>query len=377
MTSFQNLLLAARKAQRGKRMKAGTAHFNFFGERELLRLQTELRAGTYRPGAYRHFTIREPKPRLISAAPYRDRVVHHAFCNVVEPLFERRFIHDSYACRLGKGTHRAVDRAQSFLRANRYVLQCDVRKYFPSVVHGVLMGFLARKISDGRVLGLARIILASWGAPQGLPIGNLTSQFFANVYLDVLDRFMKVEQRQNYYVRYMDDFLVFGRDKTRLARLKKEAGLFLRDRLRLDLHSKKAVVSPGCNGLSFLGFRLFRGYRRLRPQNVRRFVRRMRTNRVLLEAGLVTREGVARSWESWRAYAVHADAAGRLREAGRRFFETSRQFSGVMRGRFLHSRPRLELRVVMAPSGQAGPRSTVLSFMGHGLRTRLALLGEG
>ncbi len=133
ITAFDNLLLAARRAQKGKRFKPGCARFNLNLERELLRLQQELVAGTYRHGPYHDFFINDPKRRLISAAPYRDRVVHHALCNVIEPLFDRTFIHDTYACRRDKGTHAAVNRYTHYARRYRYVLKCDVRKYFPSI----------------------------------------------------------------------------------------------------------------------------------------------------------------------------------------------------------------------------------------------------
>ncbi|MBI2876702.1 MAG: hypothetical protein HYY20_07455 [Candidatus Tectomicrobia bacterium] len=204
--SFENLLLAARKAQRGKRFRENVGRFNLGLERELLALQEELRGQTYRPGGYREFKIFRPKAcpgprsgeRLISAAPYRDRVVHHALCNVIEPLFDRTFIHDSYACRKGKGTHRAVNRLTAFCRRSRYALQCDIRKYFPSIDHEILLGLISRKIRDKQVLGLIRVILdasnpqepvpdlyfegddpaAALARRRGIPIGNLISQFF-------------------------------------------------------------------------------------------------------------------------------------------------------------------------------------------------------
>ena len=159
VTSFENLWLAHRKAARGKRGQPAVAAFEFNLEDELCRLQDELSAETYRPGAYTSFYIRDPKRRLISAAPFRDRVVHHALCNVIEPLFERTFIGDSYANRVGKGTHWALDRAQAFARRYRYVLQCDVEQFFPSVDLTILRGVLARKIADVRVMGLVDRIL--------------------------------------------------------------------------------------------------------------------------------------------------------------------------------------------------------------------------
>ena len=202
--NWDNFLLAHRKAARGKRSKEPAARFEYHLEDNLITLHDELQAKTYRPGPYDSFYIHEPKRRLISAAPFRDRVVHHALCNVIEPIFERSFIHDSYANRVGKGNHRALDRAQFFARRYRYVLPCDVRQFFPSVDHAILRRILARKLPDPDVMWLVdRILESSMGVPskeyqmiwfpgddllaanrpRGLPIGNLTSQFWANCYL--------------------------------------------------------------------------------------------------------------------------------------------------------------------------------------------------
>ncbi len=209
--SFENLWLAYRKARRGKRKKASVADFEYGLEDELLQLQAELESETWQPGPYRSFYIHEPKRRLISAAPFRDRVVHHTLCNVIEPLWERRFIFDSYANRRGKGTHRAIVRCSQFAHRYRYVLQCDVRQFFPSIDHEILLATLVRVIQDEKVLNLAeRIICSGAGVlsevyamqwfpgddllaqlrPRGLPIGNLTSQFWANVYLNSFDHFV-------------------------------------------------------------------------------------------------------------------------------------------------------------------------------------------
>ncbi len=207
--SFENLLLAAHAAARGKRFKPGVARFLFDLESQILRLREELASKSYRPGPYRTFTIYEGKTRQISAAPFRDRVVHHALTGVLDPIFDRSFIVDSYACRRGKGTHAAVNRCQQFARRHGYVLKADVRKYFPSIDHEILKTLITRKIKDLDVLWLVGLIIDR-SNPQGpvlmwfpgddlftpterrrgLPLGNQTSQFFANVYLDPLDHFV-------------------------------------------------------------------------------------------------------------------------------------------------------------------------------------------
>lgn len=224
LISFEGLLAAAEKACKGKRFRPPVAAFHFDLERHLWRLHQELADKTYRPGPYRTFFIHEPKRRQISAAPYRDRVVHHALTRVLEPIFERSFVHDSYACRKGKGTHAAVRRSQEFARRHRYVLKADIRKFFPSIDHAILKALLARKVKDPHVLWLAGLLIdgsnpqegvCDWFAGddlfapaqrcRGLPIGNQTSQFFANVYLDPLDHFVKERLEIEGYTRYVDD----------------------------------------------------------------------------------------------------------------------------------------------------------------------------
>lgn len=330
--SFHNLLNAARAAARGKRREANVARFLFNLEHHLVRLHDELATHTYEPGAYRTFEIHEPKRRTISAAPFRDRVVHHALCNVLEPIFERAFIHDSYACRKGKGTHAAVDRFQAYARRHRYVLQCDIRKFFPSVDHQVLKSVIRRKIKDRDVLWLVDRIIDN-ASPQdavdgwfpgddlftvaarrrGLPIGNQTSQFFANVLLNPFDHFVRDHLRVPGYVRYVDDFAIFGDDKVARADLREQCRTFLA-RVRLRLHPTKSVISRTANGSRFLGYRIFPDHRLLPRQNLVRFRRRLRDMRSRFAAGTLSLEAVRQRLRSWIGHAMHADTY-RLRAA--------------------------------------------------------------
>jgi retron-type reverse transcriptase len=306
--NFENLLLAAKQAQRGKRMKIDVAGFNFGLEGELLKLQDELRTQSYRPGNYRHFYINDPKRRLISAAPYRDRIVHHAYCNIVEPIFDKAFIYHSYACRLNKGTHKALDRCQSFLRANQYVLQCDISKYFSSVNHQVLLSLIVKKIKDKKVISLTELIIGSGAAgTKGIPIGNLTSQFFANLYLNELDYFIKFDLKERYYLRYMDDFLIFSNDKKDLHGIKEKLRLFLGESLRLDLHLKKTIIFPVKLGVDFCGFRIFKDYRRLRRTNVLLFNKRMKKLRGLFRQGRIEVKDISHSIRCWIAHASYGN----------------------------------------------------------------------
>lgn len=334
---FANLFFAERAAARGKRGRPDVAAFEYHLEDHLLRLRDVLRAKTYRPGPYRRYTIRQPKERVIAAAPYRDRVVHHALCRVIEPLFERRFSPDSYASRLGKGTHAALDRCTQLARRFPYVLRCDLVQFFSSMDHAVLRTQLARVIGDPDVLWLCDQILAGGVDPSpqpaslvgkgepdpplprtgeglgvgacGLPIGNQTSQFWANVYLNALDQYAARELRCPGYVRYVDDFLLFAPDKPTLHAWRREVIAFLAT-LRLRLHEPEAAVFPVSTGIPFLGFRIYPDHRRLRRRNGVAFARRLRTLARGVEAGTVSIERLTASVQGWVAHASHADTYG-------------------------------------------------------------------
>jgi len=280
---WENLYHAYRRAAKGKRSRAPAAAFEFRLEDNLIQLQDELADETYQPGAYVNFTIHEPKRRLISAAPFRDRVVHHALCQVIEPAFERGFIDHSYANRVGKGTHRALDTCQQWMRRYRYLLPCDIRQFFPSIDHHILHRSLNRHIQDSAIRRLcARILQSGIGVlreaydmiyflgdelfainrPRGLPIGNLTSQFWANCYMSEFDHFVTRTLGCQAYLRYVDDFLLFADDKATLwawrsALVERLAGL------RLTLHEPQAQVRPTEDGIRFLGFVIYPTHRLL------------------------------------------------------------------------------------------------------------------
>ncbi len=233
-----------------------------------MRLHEELTADTWQPGSYTYFDIHEPKLRRVAAAPFRDRVVHHALVRVLEPIFEKKFIEDSYACRKGKGTHAGVRRCAEFTRRFPYVLKCDLRRYFPSIDHEILLQRIGKTIADRQVMALIRRILGThedghrteWGEDlldchirrHGLPIGNLTSQFFANVHLDGFDHFVKQELGVKGYVRYVDDFLIFAESREQARAWGKQAREYLTDR-RMEIHPDKcrhAVPGSGTSRMS-------------------------------------------------------------------------------------------------------------------------------
>jgi len=332
LTSFENLLQAYRQARLGKRARPAVAEFGFHLERELFALQRELRDGSYRPGRYRLFTIYERKPRAIAAAPFRDRVVHHAVMQRIEPPTDRTFIWDSYACRKGKGVHAAVDRYQAWAQTYRYVLKMDIQQYFPSIDHDLLKEKLRRRITDMRVLALLDRIID--GSPEstsdlcyfsgddlfapvercvGIPIGNLTSQFFANLYLDDVDHYIKQVLKVRPYLRYVDDMVVLDYDKHRLAEIRAAVGERLAiDRLRL--HPHKAQISPVADGLNLLGYVVYPSRRRLRSDNGHRFARKLRNMAKAYRAGRLEWATVEASVQSWIGHARHADTEG-LRRA--------------------------------------------------------------
>lgn len=328
ITSFENLFLASRKARKGKRFKENVLRFEARIEDELLRLQAALRDGSYRPGPYAEFTVHERKPRRISAAPYRDRVVHHALNNVIEPIFERCFIHDSYACRPEKGTHAAVDRFTEFSRKNRYVFKTDIAKYFPSIDHAILLDKLSRKIKCRETLRLAELIIsgsnrqdavnayfpgdglfAPYERRRGIPIGNLTSQFFANVYLNDFDHFAKETLKCRCYIRYVDDIVVFGDNKKALWTIRDRMATYLVQE-RLILHPKKTFVLPVAQGVDHLGYRVYPSHRLVRKDTSMRFVKRLRDMARSYETGRTRWRDINASVQSWLGHVKHADSYG-------------------------------------------------------------------
>jgi RNA-directed DNA polymerase len=333
LTDWPNLLCAFHKAAKGKRGKVDVAAFETRLEDRLPELQSRLRARTWTPGGYHSFPIHDPKRRLISAAPFADRVVHHALCNLLEPEFERGFVVESFANRLGKGNHRALDAAQRHARRFAYVLQLDVRRFFPSMDHAVLLRSLRRKIADPDILWLIERILASGDGlleeeadrepfpgddllarcrPRGLPIGNLTSQFWANVYLNPLDHCVKRELRCRGYVRYVDDMLLFADDKALLGVWKQRLTDRLAD-LRLHLHAG-AHPRPVTEGFGFLGFEIFPDRRRLKRRKAVQYRQRLRDMIGRYGDGALDAESLVESVLAWNNHAAYGNTLG-LRKA--------------------------------------------------------------
>lgn len=306
MTAFAHLAAAFKKARKGCGATAETCRFFFHLEKELLALQEALREERYRPAAYRFFKIHDPKTRTIAEAPFRDRVVHHAVVGAIEPVFERRFIFDSYATRTGKGTHEALRRARRFMKGRKWYLKTDIEKYFDSVDHDILMALLKRVLKDRRLLALVEKIVRN--APEsgkGFPIGNLTSQFLANVYLDPFDHWIKDEIGIRAYVRYMDDMVLFSRDKAKLLRMIPVIQEFLYTRLKLTLKPKATMVNQAAHGLSFLGMRVFPNYIRVRTENRKRSLKRLDRRVAQWRAGDIADETLGQCAVSVAAHLRH------------------------------------------------------------------------
>jgi retron-type reverse transcriptase len=324
IANFPALRQAARRAIRGKRKKPGAARFQFGLERELLRLERELQNGTYRTGRYTEIQLTKPKQRLVSAAPFRDRVVQHALMEVVAPLFERGFIGNSFANRIGKGAHRALDTYEHYRDRHAHVLRCDIFRYFPSIDHEILKLGFRRHVACARTLALMDTIIdgsnsqepvnlhfsgddlfAPLARRRGLPIGNLTSQFSANLYLNPLDHFCSEVLRAP-YLRYVDDFALFHDDPAVLAEWRERIAQFL-DRRRLRLHPRKTVIHPTSAPAEFLGFVLHTNGKRALPEaNVKAFKGRLRGMIAAVGAGSLRRADAEARIASWASHADHA-----------------------------------------------------------------------
>lgn len=322
IVSPEHLFAAWEAFRSDKQNKRDVAQFQWNLEPELFRLQRELASGRYRHGAYTSFYISDPKQRHIHKATVRDRVLHHAVFSVLNPIFEPTFIPASFSCRIGKGTHKAVDYLTRMTRSVSrngtkacFVLKCDVQKFFASVDHEILLKLLQRRINDGRAMELLREIVGSFRSDRstlfeakGLPIGNLTSQLFANVYLNEFDQFVKHELRVQHYARYTDDFALVGQTEDELRALLPQISRFLRDRLALTLHPRKIALRRLGQGVDFLGYVVFPYHRLVRTRTRQRMFAKLRRRVEAFRAGTVSEEQLEQSLQSYRGVLSHASS---------------------------------------------------------------------
>ena len=283
--SVKNLLEAWREFIRGKRRRKDVEEFGRHLMYNILALHRDLAAGTYMHGDYQHFKINDPKPRDIHKASVHDRLLHHAIYRQIYPFFDRTFIHDSYSCRLGKGTHRAMNafRRCSYQASKNdtktlWVLKCDIRKFFASINQVMLIKILAERIQDEHIVRLVEKVVVSFSSTKkgkGLPLGNLTSQLLVNIYMNEFDQFVKHKLKAKYYIRYADDFVFLSTDYEWLISLLPQIRDFLRKNLNLELHPSKVSISTLASGIDFLGWVHFSDHRVLRTTTKQRMWRRI------------------------------------------------------------------------------------------------------
>jgi retron-type reverse transcriptase len=283
--SVENLLLAWKEFVRGKKQKKDVQEFSLRLMDNILKLHMELVAKTYTHGAYEAFNISDPKPRNIHKALVRDRLLHHAVYRILYPFFDRTFVSDSYSCRKYKGTHRALNRLRDFGRKvsrnntrTCFVLKCDVRKFFASIDHAVLLAILERYIPDKDILGLLARIIESFHSTRpgvGLPLGNLTSQLLVNIYMNEFDQYVKHKLKAKYFIRYADDFVFLSHDRKSLENLLLKANNFLETTLRLTLHPDKVYIKTLASGVDFLGWVHFPDHRVIRTTTKKRMFKRI------------------------------------------------------------------------------------------------------
>jgi len=332
LCSEENLFLAYRKARKGKSKKKSVLEFEKNLDYELRTLREELLSKTYMPKPLKRFIVRDPKTRTIHASAFRDRIVHHLIIFIIRPIFERIFIYDSFASRIGKGTHSAIKRFDYFKRkvsrngkcvknsrnnnsVEGYVLKADIKHYFDTIDHRILIDMIREKIKDEELIWLIKKVLENFDSSvigKGMPLGNYTSQFFANVYLNKIDYFVKHELRAKYYLRYVDDFVILHRSKKRLEYFRKEIESFLKG-LKIELHPDKTNISPLQKGTQFLGYRIFYHHKLLRKRNLYKFRKNLDKRLELLKEGMIDKTNILESLQGWFGYAQWANTF-KLRE---------------------------------------------------------------
>lgn len=347
--NLEGLYFAYTQAQLDNRYKRKICAFTFSLEENMFRLRWELNRGVYIPRPYTYFMLHDPKTRAIAAPDFRDRIVQHSLVNLIQPLFEKQFIYDSYACRTNKGTHLAARRLKRFLMASRschgsntpiYVLQCDIRKFFQSVSWDILLNIIDKTVTCPRTFDLIKTIVTTHHSlvspkietcPQlslfgpekhtsevsisaeertGLPIGNLTSQLFANIYLDQLDHFIKDRLRVRWYGRYMDDFFVIHHDRTYLKHLCEQINAYLHEELHLSLHPKKLTIKNVTSGVPFVGYRIFYDHVLIRGTTLKRIERNYRSKVKQVKNETMTEQKLSQTRASIVGHFKHANSYG-------------------------------------------------------------------
>jgi len=324
---MNNLANAWRKARKGKTKKLYVIEFEKNIRENLLRLRKELLEQTYKPEPLRTFILRDPKTRRISESVFRDRIVHHAIVRIIEPIFDKTFIYDSCANRIGKGTIFALNRFDKFkrkvtcnLNKEAFCLKADIKHYFQEIDREILIKIIQKRIKCIKTIQLIRLILDNFLGNKGMPLGNLTSQFFANVYLNELDYFIKHTLRAKYYIRYVDDFVILHKSGKQLERWKVDIEKFLKDELGIELHPQKSEIISISEGVDFVGFRNFYYFKLLRKRNILKIKQRIEQ----FNEGILSEEKLKESLNGWWAYAKWANSYN-LRKKLENFISSANQ----------------------------------------------------
>ncbi len=322
--SLDNLSLAWMKARKRKTKKEYVIEFEKNLLKNLTKLHNELNFQTYKPKPLETFILKDPKTRKISKSDFRDRIIHHALIKILEPIFDKTFIYDSYANRKGKGTLKALQRFDFFKRkvsnngeviknefndsnyVKGYCLKADIKHYFDEVDHEVLIEIIKNKIRDEQVTQIIQIVLDNHKTKikgKGMPLGNLTSQFLANVYLNELDYFVKHKLKAKYYIRYVDDFVILHKDKNILEKFRLEINKFLKEELKIELHPEKSRITSLSRGIDFVGFKNFYHFKLLRKRNIYKMYSKIN----LYSRNEITFNKLNEIFQGWQAHAKWAN----------------------------------------------------------------------
>ena len=320
--SAENLFLAWDKFKNGKRNKKDVRLFEWNLESNIFRLNRDLKNKIYKHGVYHSFKIKDPKPRNIHKAQVRDRILHHAIFQILNPIFEPGFISASFSCREGYGTHKGVKYLQNTLRkatqngrVSCFALKCDIKKFFDTIDHDILLTILKRRIKDEDTIWLLKQIISSFssnhsllGIEKGVPIGNLTSQLFANTYLNGFDQFIKNDLKVKYYLRYTDDFLIISESKEYLEKLLPKIVSFLGEELSLKIHQEKTKIQKTSQGIDFLGYVVFNKYKIVRTKTKRRISKKFKSRINEYKQGSISKSSLSQSLPSYLGFFCHGES---------------------------------------------------------------------
>lgn len=316
---MKNLLISWQEFLRGKRKRKDVAEFSLHLMSNIIELHQALTDKTYIHGGYEQFKINDPKPRDIHKASVRDRLLHHAIYRILYTYFDRKFVCDSFSCRINKGTHEAINRFRKFAykvskndTRTCWILKCDIRKFFASIDHEILKNILTKYIGEDDVLWLLGQIIDSFNEKGrvgvGLPLGNLTSQLLVNIYMNEFDQFIKRELKIKYYIRYADDFVLLSKNKLAPECLLLKIEKFLRDKLKLELHLDKVHIKTLNTGIDFLGYVTFPKYRLLRTKTRKRIFRKLKSRVSEYKTGLIDKYSLNQSLNSYLGVLSHANS---------------------------------------------------------------------